>query len=160
MKRTTNKPCLSKWDIMPQIALFLIFAHLVQLVCREWKSSFQNKKGPNLIFCSKNFNISLNFSWKTYCDLQMSAKICFKNGSLKPINVNDTHNMFIRPTKNFLFASEVRWFHQNCTFSRIFNLKIELLKSTRIKKWIAASVCRNKNGFTHRMITPFVSADS
>ena len=72
----------------------------------------------------------------------------------------DTYNMFIRPTKNFLFASEVQWFQQIRTFSRIFNLKIGFLKSTRIKKWAVAYVCRNKNRFTHRMITPFVSADS
>ena len=44
-------------------------------------------------------------------------------------NILDTHNMFIRPTKNFLFASEVRLHHQNRTFSWIFHVKVACLRS-------------------------------
>ena len=48
---------------------------------------------------------------------------------LRSENILDTHNMFIRPTKNFLFASEVRLHHQNRTFSWIFHIKVACLRS-------------------------------
>ena len=48
---------------------------------------------------------------------------------LRSENILDTHNMFIRPTKNFLFASEVRHHHENRTFSWILHIKIACLRS-------------------------------
>ena len=80
--------------------------------------------------------------------------------ALRSGNILDTHYDVIRPLKNFLWLHEVQNRLQNRTFSWIFNLKIGLLKSTKIKKWAAAYVCRNKNWFRHRTITPFASADS
>ena len=100
-------------------------------------------------FFAKIFELRIVWPW-----MLMRSKALIKADLL------DIYNMFIRPTKIFLFASEVQWFQQIRTFSRIFNLKIGFLKSTRIKKWAVAYVCRNKNRFTHRMITPFVSACS
>ena len=49
--------------------------------------------------------------------------------SLRSENILDTYNMFIRPTKIFLFASEVRHHHENRTFSWILHIKIACLRS-------------------------------
>ena len=106
------------------------------------------------------FSIKTRFSRKFFELRIVWPWMLVRSKALIKADLLDTYNMFIRPTKNFLFASEVRWFQQIRTFSRIFNLKIGFLKSTRIQKCTVAYVCRNKNRFTHRMITLFVSADS
>ena len=106
------------------------------------------------------FSLKTRFSRKFFELRIVWPWILVRSKALIKATLLVTYNMFIRPTKNFLFASEVQWFQQIRTFSRIFNLKIGFLKSTTIKKWAVAYVCRNKNRLTHRMITPFVSADS
>ena len=106
------------------------------------------------------FSIKTRFSRKFFELRIVWPWMLVRSKALIKADLLDTYNMFIRSTKKFLFASEVQWFQQIRTFSRIFNLKIGFLKSTRIKKWAVAYVCRNTNRFTHRMITPFASADS
>ena len=106
------------------------------------------------------FSIKTRFSRKFFELRIVWPWMMVRSKALIKADLLDTYNMFIRPPKNFLFASEVRWFHEIRTFSRIFNLKTGFLKSTTISKWAVAYVCRNKNRFTHRMITSFVSADS
>ena len=69
-------------------------------------------------FSRKFFELRIVWPW-----MLMRSKALIKADLL------DTYNMFIRPTKNFLFASEVRLHHQNRTFSWIFHIKIACLRS-------------------------------
>ena len=127
-----NQILLVSWEKFSQKSFFL-------------KTSAQEWGGPNynFVFLIRKvrfkkvyeegfFSTKTRFSRKFFELRIVWPWMLVRSKALIIADLLDTHNMFIRPTKNFLFASEVRWFHQNHTFSRIFNLKAGLLKSTRI----------------------------
>ena len=60
-----NKNEKAKWDILPKNAFFVIFAYLMDLLRCLKKSNFENKKGPNRNYFSKEVILFVDCFLKT-----------------------------------------------------------------------------------------------
>ena len=82
---------------------------------------------------------------------------------LTPGDTTSIHRMIYNLIKRILSLSKSNLSIQHCCIFKTYILAvviIVILKSTRFWKWAPAQVCRNKNVSTHRITTPFVSADT